>query len=249
MADPLFDEPARRQRQSRALTRSSVPFLAQRIADEWLERLAPVRRRFVRALVTGTPPSLQGRLGRLAEEVRFAPSIDAVAEEAEGSLDLILVMGELDSRDELPLLLRIIASRLAPGGLLAGAMPGGHSLGALRSAMHAADGATGSFSPRSHPRIEPGALASLLAAAGLADAVVDVDRVTLRYRSLARLVDDLRDHGTTNVLLSRPRTGLSRAAIAAASRKFGELATNGATEERIDLLHYAAWARHIGKDA
>lgn len=247
MANPLFDERLHRERRSRALAREPQPFLATRIVDEWLERLAPVQRRFAGVLVTGTPPALHGRLAALGEDVRFAPSIDALAEEGEASLDLILVMGELDTRDELPLLLRIIASRLAPGGLLAGAMPGGQSLPALRAALHAADRDGGAFAARTHPRIEPGALAGLLGDAGLADAVVDIDRVTLRYRSLERLVGDLRDHGATNVLLSRSRRGLSKAGLSAARNAFAAGGDGTATEERIDLLHYAAWARSTPK--
>lgn len=242
MADPLFDAAAREQRRRRALTRSERPFLAERIAEEWLERLAPIQRGFGRALVTGCPPALQSLLGGVAEEVRFAPSVDALAEEEEASLDLILIMGELDARDELPLLLRIIVSRLAPGGLLAGAMVGGISLPALRAALHAAGEAEGAFAPRAHPMVEPGALAGLLAAAGLADPVVDIDRVRLRYRSLGRLVEDLRDHGGTNILAARPRSGLKRSQLAAATAAFDGLAQDGATNERIEILHYVAWS-------
>lgn len=243
MADPLFDEPARRQRRLRALGRDPLPFLAERIVNEWVDRLAPVRREFGRVLVTGVPPALQVRLAQVGMEVRFADTIDALAEEVEGSLDLVLVMGELDGRDELPLLLRIIGSRLAPGGLLAGALPGGNSLPALRAALHAADRDSGQFAARSHPRIEPGAFATLLSEAGLTEAVVDVDSVRLRYRSFDRLVDDLRDHGATNSLQARPRHGLGKNKRDAARAAFAALGNGAVTEERIDLLHYAAWAR------
>ena len=249
MADPLFDEPARRQRRLRGLGRQPRPFLAERIVGEWLERLAPVRRRFGRVLVTGTPDAFHDQLRGLGEDVAYGETIDVVAEEEEASVDLMLVMGELDARDELPLLLRIITSRLAPGGLLVGAMPGGGTLPALRSALHAAEQASGAFAARSHPRIEPGALAALFGAAGLIDAVVDVDRMTLRYRSLLRLIADLRDHGATNVLCARPRTGLGKAKLEAAGKAFAGLGVAGITEERIDLLHYAAWARPNGKAA
>lgn len=242
MADPLFDAAAREQRRRRALARAERPFLAERIVEEWLERLAPVQRHFERALVTGCPPALHGRLAGVGTQVRFAPSIDALAEEAEGSLNLILVMGELDGRDELPMLLRIIGSRLAPGGLLAGAMVGGMSLPALRAALHAAGEAEGVFAPRAHPMVEPGALAGLLTAASLVDAVVDIDRVRLRYRSLGKLVADLRDHGGTSALAARPRSGLSRAQLAAATDAFAALARDGATDERIELLHFSAWS-------
>lgn len=242
MAESLFDDGARIQRRRRALRREPRPFLAERIVGEWLERLAPISRRFEHVLITGVPPALCSPLERIGEQVLFHESIDAVADQAEASLDLILVMGELDLRDELPLLLRIIASRLAPGGLLAGALAGGQSLPALRSALHAADRESGAFPARSHPRIEPGALASLLGEAGLTDAVVDVDQVVVRYRSFERLIGDLRDHGATNVLRTRPRSGIGKAGLNAARAAFGGAGDGTATNERIDLLHYAAWA-------
>lgn len=247
MADALFDEAARRQCRHRALGRDPRPFLAERIIDEWIERLAPIRRRFGRVLVTGTPPALHSRLTGIGDEVRFGETIDVLADEEEAGLDLILVMGELDSRDELPLLLRIIGTRLSAGGLLAGAMPGGQSLPALRAALHAADRSGGAYAARSHPRIEPGALAGLLGSAGLVDAVVDIDRVTLRYRTLDRLVEDLRDHGATNVLLARSRQGIGKAGREAARSAFAEAGDGTATEERIDILHYAAWATRSEK--
>ncbi|WP_300974388.1 SAM-dependent methyltransferase [Sphingomonas sp. LHG3406-1] len=242
MADPLFDAAAREQRRRRALSRTPRPFLAERIVEDWLERLAPVQRRFVQALVTGCPPALHARLSGVAGDVRYADTVDGLAAEEEGSLDLILVMGELDARDELPLLLRIIASRLAPGGLLAGAIVGGQSLPALRAAIHAAGEAEGVFAARAHPMVEPGAFAGLLGAAGLADPVVDIERLRLRYRSFGKLVADLRDHAGTNMLAARPRAGLKRAQLAAATAAFAALADKGATEERIELLHYGAWS-------
>lgn len=248
MAETLFDDAARAARRNRAIRREPRPFLAERIVDEWLERLRPVSRRFERVFVTGVPAALHDALAGLGDQVSFADSIDALAAEAEASLDLILVMGELDSRDELPLLLRVIASRLATGGLLAGAIPGGQSLPALRLALHSADReGGGTFAARSHPRIEPGALATLLGDAGLKDAVVDIDRLTVRYRSLERLIADLRDHAATNVLLARPRRGLGKAGLDAARLSFAEAGDGSATAERIDLLHFAAWAAPASK--
>ena len=249
MAETLFDDAARALRRKRALRREPRPFMAERISSEWLERLRPVSRRFEKVVVAGVPAALQDALAGLGDEVRFVDSIDALAAEEELSLDLILIMGELDSRDELPLLLRIIASRLAAGGLLAGAIPGGQSLPALRLALLSADReGGGAFAPRSHPRIEPGALATLLGDAGLSDAVVDIDRLTLRYRSFERLIADLRDHAATNVLRARSRRPLGRAGLDAARRSFAEAGDGTATAERVDLLHFAAWARQAGKD-
>lgn len=241
MAEPLFDDAARALRRQRALTRASAPFLAERVVEELVERLVPVRRRFATGLVTGCPPALHQAFQGAARTLNFADSVDALAGHREGSLDLLIIIGELDARDELPLLLKVARSRLRSGALLSGAMAGGHSLPALRASLHAADSTTGAFAARTHPRVEAGALAGLLGAAGFVEPVVDVDRVRLRYRSLRRLVDDLRDHAATNSLHSRPRQGFRKAQLAAAEQAFAALAEEGTTEERIEILHYAAW--------
>lgn len=238
----MFDDAARERRRLRALSREPRPFLAERIVDDLRERLMPVRRRFERALVTGCPPALHGDLAGSAEQLLFAPGFDGLAEHGMGAFDLLLVVGEVDARDDLPLLLQVARSRMKAGGLLAGALPGGNSLPALRQALHAAGAMSGSFVPRTHPRIEASAFAGLLASAGFSEPVVDVDRVRLRYRSLRRLVGDLRDHAATNVLRARARQGLGRAGLAAIDQAFAALGSDGVTTEQVELLFFAAWA-------
>jgi NADH dehydrogenase [ubiquinone] 1 alpha subcomplex assembly factor 5 len=249
MSGPLFDDRLRPLRRARALKRAERPFLAARIVEDLRERLQPVARRFARALVIHCPPALEAELAPVAQSVAFAPSIDALAGYEEGAFDLLLLVGELDWRDELPLLLRIAASRLEPGGLLAGAIPGGNSLPALRQALYAADSPDGRFVPRVHPRVEASGLAGLLADAGLAEPVVDVDRVRLRYRSLERLISDLRDHAATNRLIARPRQGLGRLGWLRAKEAFAALADGGATTETIELLFFAGWRPADNKGA
>jgi hypothetical protein len=244
MAEPLFDDRARALARSRASVRDPLPFLAERIVEDLRERLLPVRRSFGTALVTGCPPALHPRLAGVAAQTLFSPSIDGLASVDADTLDLLLVVGELDSRDELPLLLRVARSRLAAGGLMVGAIPGGNSLPALRGALHAADASSGEgFAVRVHPRIEAGAFAGLLADAGFAEPVVDIDRVRLRYRSLDRLVADLRDHGASNLLHARSRRPLGRKALAAARKAFADAGSDGATDEQVELLFFAAWIR------
>lgn len=242
MAEPLFDDRARALRRARAVRREPAPFLAARIVDELGERLQPVRLRFRSALVTGCPPALQPRLSHIAEAVTFAETFDALAEQEEESIDLLLVVGELDSRDELPLLLQIARSRMSSNGLMLGAIPGGNGLPALREALHAADRASGSFAARMHPRIEPGAFAGLLSAAGFREPVVDVDRVRLRYGSLAGLIADLRDHAATNMLRARSGRSIGRAGARVAEESFAARGSGGRTEELVELLFFAGWA-------
>jgi hypothetical protein len=71
--------------------------------------------------------------------------------------------------------------------------------------------------------------------------VVDVDRVQVAYRDFRQLVSDLRGMGATNILSSRSRQPLDRAALAAAEEDFNS-ATGERTIETFELLHFAAWA-------
>jgi hypothetical protein len=160
-----------------------------------------------------------------------------------GSYDLCLVLGELDTANDLSTAALTLRHALAPGGLLLGALVGGDSLPKLRAAMLAADRLGGGATPRLHPRIDGPSLARLLASVGLEMPVVDVDRVDVAYPSLDRLVGDLRTMGCTNVLSERSRRPLTRRQYAMAREAF--LGGKAQAVERFELLHFAAWAPQI----
>jgi len=243
MADPLFDKQALALRRTRALNQGPQLFLVERALADLTERLSLVRRRFGRGLLVGAPlEEVAEPLTAAAEQLLLAPSIDELAAFPPGSFDLLIALGQLDTADELPALLQAIRHLLAPGALFLGVFPGQESLPALRSAMLAADQLDGrGVAPRVHPRIGAGAFAGLLQSAEFELPVVDVDRVSLRYRSLDALVADLRGMGATNILVDRPRRPLTRRALAAARQAFLDAGTEAGTVERIDLIHFAAW--------
>ena len=111
--------------------------------------------------------------------------------------------------------------------------------------MRAADAVAGAASPHVHPRIEAAAIAPLLEQAGFARPVVDVDRVQVSYRSLDRLVADLRAMAATNILVARPRF-IKKAARSAAIRAFSEAGDGERTVETFEILHFAAWTAAKG---
>jgi len=106
----------------------------------------------------------------------------------------------------------------------------------------------GSAVPHVHPRIEPAALTGLLSAAGFERPVVDVDRVPVSYRSLDRLVSDLRGMAATNLLTARARKALTRAQLDAARAHFAAAGESGRTAEIFEILHFAAWTPAAGKE-
>jgi len=243
MADDLFDRQALRLRRARAARQGPRLFLAERMVADLAERMQLVRRRFGRALLVGWPDEgLAEPLGGFAEQLVLAPALHELATFPPASFDLLIVLGQIDTADELPAVLQVVRHLLAPDALFIGAFPGNDTLPRLRSAMLAADLAGGrGVAPRVHPRIAASAFAGLLHSAGFELPVVDVDRVRLRYGAFADLVADLRGMAATNALASRPRRPLGRAGLAAAAADFSEAGADGGTVETAELVHFAAW--------
>lgn len=243
MSQPLFDEAARALRRQRAMRKGPALFLAERAAEDLEDRLSFIQRRFRRALAIGLPdPSWTRRFAAAAEEWVAIESLEQLVSVEPGSFDLCLVLGQLDSANELPLFLRVIRAALEEDALVVGVFPGNESLPVLRRVMLGVDQAMGGgVSPRVHPRIEASAFATLLQDAGFTMPVVDIDRVRLRYRTLDALVADLRGMGATNVLLSRSRRPLTRTGLEAARKAFADAGDGSATVETVELVNFAAW--------
>ena len=251
----LFDYDLRARRRDRAARVGPELFLLERTFADCLERIEIIGTRWKSAFLLGCPdPEWKNRLGAVAVTIAVAdpgPAFGRAAGGAilvedewdppEGRYDLIVAIGTLDSVNDLPKALRSLASSLRPGGLLIGALSGGDTLPLLRSAMAAADRITGQAAPHVHPRIEASALAPLLQQAGLARPVVDVDRVSVRYLSLRRLVGDLRAMGATNLLDQRSKHYLGKSALAQAEADFARSASDDRSTETFEILHFAAW--------
>jgi NADH dehydrogenase [ubiquinone] 1 alpha subcomplex assembly factor 5 len=252
----LFDQSLRAVRRDRAARAGPELILFERAFDDCLDRIRDFARPFTRALLLGCPsPDWPGRLRDLAGEVDAFDPGRLFADKAGGTqaeedrhdfgeerYDLCVAIGTLDTVNDLPLALQLIARSLRPDAPLIGAIAGGNSLPVLRSCLIAAGRAEGRVVARAHPRIEPAALAQLLTATGFAMPVVDVDRVQLRYRDLDALVRDLRAMAATSLLAERPPP-LSRPEVSLAREAFSAQANDGRTEEIVEILHFLAWSK------
>jgi NADH dehydrogenase [ubiquinone] 1 alpha subcomplex assembly factor 5 len=256
--DLPFDRMLRRMRRDRAAATGGTDWLRRRMADDILERLDLVTRPFERALDLGCADLyLTTRLRARGLDVvaadagpRWAKMADGVCCDedrlpfAEGSFDLIVSAGALDTVNDLPGALVQIRRALRPDGLFLGAFVGAGSLPRLKTAMLAADEAEGApASAHVHPQIDVRAAGDLLGRAGFALPVVDSERLTVRYSSLDRLVADLRAMGATNMLAARARRPLGRIGRVAAIASFqAEAEADGKTAERFEILHLVGWA-------
>jgi SAM-dependent methyltransferase len=255
--DPLepFDRRLRRLRRERASRLDAdAGYLLRYAGDELVERLQSVKRTFRRALLLGAiDRSLEKRLSELGLEVLTADAgagLGAVQCDedrlpfGEGTFDLIVSVGALDSVNDLPGALVLARRALRPDGLFLAGFAGAGSLPALRRAIHSAEEAEGaSASPRIHSQIDLRAAGDLLARAGFALPVVDGEAVTVRFGSLGRLVADLRAMGATNMLSARSRRPLGRTGLAAAIAEFAAQAdADGKTPERFEIVYMIGWA-------
>jgi hypothetical protein len=243
----LFDMRARALRRDRAEAQP-ISFLHQRVFDDIVERIELVGRRFERALLIGyRDPEWVQTLHGFVERVDVADPdlIEDAWDPPHDAFDLAISVGTLDTVNELPLALRLIRHAMQGDGLFIGAVSGGDTLPQLRTAMRAVDTIAGAAAPHVHPRIDASALAPLLDAAGFVNPVVDVDRVGVSYRSLERLVGDLRGMAATNILHGRRRF-IGKAARAAAIQAFANLGDGSRTVETFEILHFAAWTQVDG---
>ena len=258
-ADTPFDRALRRLRRDRAArSPADAYYLHRRAAEDMLDRLQLVTRRFETALVIGCSDNwLCERLRENGLRVLVCDPGEMFARNAHGvqcdedylpfadaSLDLVMAGGTLDSVNDLPGALALIRRILVPDGLMLAALAGAGSLPRLRSALHAAEEAQGEPpSPRIHPQIDVRAAGDLLMRAGFALPVVDNDSVRVRYSGLFPLIRDLRAMAATNILSRRSRRPISRSGLAAAAADFAANAdSDGKTEERFEILHLSGWS-------
>ncbi len=252
-----FDRRLRRIRRDRAAPLfAGADYLHRLAAEELLHRLDFVTRPFGEALVLGCADrSLPDALAASALQVvsadpgfGFARACRGVQCDedrlpfADGSFDLVVSVGLLDSVNDLPGALTLIRRALRPDGLFLGAFAGAGSLPRLRAAMFAAGEAQGGATPRIHPQIDVRAAGDLLTRAGFALPVTDLDAVEIRYSGLPSLVSDLRAMSGTNVVAGT-RQPLSRTGYAAAMADFSSAADpDGKTVETFDIIHLSGWA-------
>jgi SAM-dependent methyltransferase len=267
----VFDRRLLRARRRRARA-APATFLIERVAEDLVDRLSAVLRRFDRALDIGTPTAdLRRRLmasGRIevitAADTSFgdqpppaaaAPSprelLVAADEETlpfcPNAFDLVVSALSLQLVNDLPGTLVQIRRVLRPDGLLLAALVGGETLRELRQAMAAAElEIDHGISPRVAPFIDVRDAGALLQRAGFALPVADIERVTVRYPTPLSLLIDLRRMGATSALLERRRRPLRRAVLARMMQLYAERFADpdGRIPATFDIVWMSGWAPH-----
>src|SRR6185312_5950183 len=247
----IFDRPLLRARRRRATALGPATFLLDRVAEELVERLGAVLRRFDLAADVGTPGdavrrALAGKVGSIVDAVID----DEVLPFREASLDLVVSGLALQFVNDLPGTLVQIRRALKPDGLFLAALIGGESLMELREAFAAAEAEVeGGVSPRVAPFADLRDLGALLQRAGFALPVTDVDRLTVRYASPLALMHDLRRMGATNALAERRRVPLKRATLRRMMQVYAErfADADGRIRATFEIVWLSGWAPHASQ--
>jgi SAM-dependent methyltransferase len=249
IAPVLFDRALLAQRQRRALRLRPATFLLDRVAEDMVDRLSAVKRKFVDAADIWTPGAGLTAHAPFPSFRRIAPeeSPTEVLPLEPASLDLAVSALAFQSVNDLPGVLAQIRRALKPDGLLLAAMIGGETLTELRQSFAAAEAeCEGGVSPRVAPFADLRDVGSLLQRAGLALPVTDVDRVVVRYDNAFALMQDLRRMGATNILVERRRMPTRRSTMLRMAQVYAErfADSDGRIRATFDIVWLSGWAPH-----
>ena len=125
---------------------------------------------------------------------------------------------------------------LKAGGFFAFSTFGPATLGELRSAWAQADG-------HNHVNhfIDMHDVGSALMRAGLAEPVLDVDRIEVDYQDARTLMRDLKSIGAHNVTAGRPRALTGRARLARMEHAYEAYRREGALPATYEVIYGASW--------
>ena len=256
----IFDPALRDRHRRRALGRpaAGADFLFRAVADDLVERLGAVKRRFalgveIAPLPVLAPSGQVDRIIRLDRLIETGP--DVVGDEellpfAEASLDLVVSALALQNVNDLPGVFAQIRRALKPDGLFLAAFPGGETLSELREAFFVAESeVSGGASPRIAPFAELRTVGALLQRTGFALPVIDQDRRIVRYASALDLMRDLRAMGAANALRERDRRPLRRDVLARAVAVYGERFADhdGRVRATFDIISVSGWVPHVSQ--
>ena len=265
----LFDRRLHRLRLDRAARSGlAADFLNRRVAEDFVDRVGSVNRRFAVAVEMGAG---RGAFAQALAASDVSDKIDLLIETdvsaamlgarsgarlaaddealpfAPASLDLLVSSLSLHWVNDLVGALIQIRRALKADGLFIGAMLGGATLSELRQALLEAEA---SLCEGAGPRVSPFAdafdAASLMQRAGFALPVVDVDRVAVRYDHLRNLIGDLRAMGETSALIDRPLAPLTAPLLARASEIYADrfATADGRITATFEILTLTGWAPH-----
>ena len=203
-----------------------------------------LKRQYPRALVVAADIA-PGMLVRARAQSRWLRRFERVRADAyslpfrDGACDLIYSSLMLQWCDDLDVVFSEIARVLKPGGVLLFSTFGPGTLSELRDAW-SASGAAGNHV---NHFFDPHALGSALMQAGLAEPVLDVDRIVTRYPDVIALMRELKAIGAHNVTRGRARGLTGRKQLTAMTQAYETLRTGDGLPATYEVIHAICWGK------
>ena len=163
---------------------------------------------------------------------------------ADGSVDLVFSSLMLQWCEPLDAAFGEVRRVLRAGGFFAFSTFGPATLGELRSAWAEADG-------HNHVNhfIDMHDVGSALMRAGLAEPVLDIDRIELDYPDARALMRDLKCIGAHNVTAGRPRALTGRSRLARMEHAYEAFRREGSLPATYEVIYGASWGAAPGSRA
>jgi NADH dehydrogenase [ubiquinone] 1 alpha subcomplex assembly factor 5 len=275
MSSPVlvFDRHAVRRHRDRAARRLGThDFLFREASSRLAERLDDMNRTFPLALELGAHGGIlstelanrggietlvrcdvSAQMVRAASGKKSSKCARAIVSDEEylpfapNTFDLIISCLSLHWVNDLPGALIQARRCLKPDGLFLAAIFGSGTLLELRQALLEAEMAeSGGAGPRVSPFTDVRDAGSLLMRAGFALPVVDIDSLTVSYRSALDLMRDLRGMGEANAVAERRRSFTRRSTILRAAAIYADCHADASHRipATFQILTLTGWAPH-----
>jgi malonyl-CoA O-methyltransferase len=201
-----------------------------------------LKRRYPAALVIAADIA-QGMLERARRQSRFLRRFERVRADAytlpfrDGSFALVFSSLMLQWCDDLDAVFAEIARVLKPGGALIFSTFGPDTLLELRESWNAID------APGNHVNhfFDAPSLGTALLHAGLAEPVLDVDRIVVGYTDVLTLMRELKAIGAHNMTRGRPRGLTGRKRLAAMTQAYEVLRRDEKLPATYEVIHAVCW--------
>lgn len=216
-------------------TGEAIAALASRYADARVVAIDIALPMVQRAAARCKPQSWLARLaGRQARGPLFICADIAALPLAANSAQLLWSNAALQWIDDPLQALREFARVVDVGGLLAFSTFGPDTLAELRGAFDDARPHVGRF-------VDMHDLGDMLVAAGFADPVMDMERITMTYETPRALLRDLKALGATNALRGRSRGLFGKAALARTEAALEATRRDGRIGATFEVVYGHAW--------
>lgn len=258
---PLFDRHLlRKRRQKIDLNSEAFSLMCREVSSRLITRLNTFKRNFSTCWQVGNDGGYliknllkKPKLFVLSDLGCPFPYTDSmfkvVADEesfsaSESSLDLILSFLNLNFINDIPGTLGQYVDSLTPDGLFMAVFIGGDSLYELRSVFQEVEiKRHQGISNRFMPLISTKDAGYLLGQAGFALPVADMDRIVIRYQSVAKLIQDLKMTGNGNVLANRNHPCLSKQFLRDVENLYQQKFSHheGGIQATFEIIYMTGW--------